>query len=69
MQPHEAVGKHAALKVGAKLALDQAGNGHVLLPSVHQEALQLVANHLVEKRLVGLMALIFRRTFQMKLSA
>ena len=61
MQPHEAVGKHAALKVGAKLALDEASNGHVLLPSVHQEALELIANHFVKKRLFRRVALIFDR--------
>ena len=54
VHPQEAVGQHPAGQVGAHFSLHEAGDGGPLLASRGHEALQLLADHLVEQARFGL---------------
>ncbi len=46
--------EHAALEVGANLALDEAGDRGASRASLRNERHELSAHHFVEERLIGL---------------
>jgi hypothetical protein len=54
----ESVGEHAALEIGADLALDEAGDGRTRRARAFEEGLEFVANDLMEKGLLGLVTFV-----------
>ena len=48
VEPQKAVGQDPAAKVGAKLLLDEAGYGLILLAGAHEERLELLADDAVQ---------------------
>jgi hypothetical protein len=54
MNSQESVSEHAAVQIGADLALDEAGDGHVSRSWAGEEGLELVADDLMKKGLLGL---------------
>ena len=53
MEAKEASGKDAAVEIGAELALDEARNGLVTNAASREKGLEVLADGLVEKRLLG----------------
>jgi hypothetical protein len=60
VETEEALGEDAAAQERAKLLLDEVGRGLISAVGTREEALQLLANHLVKKRLLRLVALVVR---------
>lgn len=55
----EAVGEHAALEIGAYLALDEARDGRPRRSGALEEGLEVLAHDAVEERLLGLVTFVF----------
>jgi hypothetical protein len=58
MQAKETSGENAAIEIPADLAFDEASNGGSLLTRIGEEALELLPDDFVEKRLLRLVALV-----------
>ena len=57
----EPVRQHAAIEVGADLALDEPRHRRTRLVCASQKGLELFADDLVEERLLGLVAFVANR--------
>jgi len=58
MDTQESMSEHTALEICTDLSLDETGNGRALPSCPSQKRLELFANDLVQKRLLGFMAFV-----------
>ena len=56
VDPDESMGQHAASEIRPELALDEVGDGGALRSRACEEGDELLADDLVEKSLLGLVA-------------